>query len=452
MEHSNGLSLGRRSFLKGMVGSAVMLSASGLHFTLSATPPSKRVNLALIGCGGRGISLVQDFVHHEEAQFLAVCDCFKDRRENLANDLNTFYASDVVKAYADYQEILVRQDIDAVIIATPDHWHVLIAMDAAKQGKDMYAEKPLGVSMQWAWKLRKIIEQRGTIFQYGTQQRSMPNFRKACELTRNGYLGEIERIDAWCPDMGSQYHLFHMPQFGCTRPAPIPESFDYLSWLGPAPIKPYTLDRCTPYGAYHGYDYALGFIAGWGSHPLDIVQWGIDMDHTSPVRYEGVGSIPEKGLYDSIDSWDMECTYSTGVKIHFMGHRVAEPLVTSYRPWIDHGTTFFGSEGWVSVDRAGIHASDPGLLEINLKEDDIHLRSPRSHAHDFLTCVLNRETPISPFEAALRSDTISHLSDIAIRLERSIEWNPEQEKIVGESPEESLAAHMLDRVSRIGRV
>ena len=449
MDQTTGFPISRRRFVQGVVGGVAamgMLGTAGR--THGETAPSGRVNLALLGCGGRGVSLVQEFIHLEEAQFLAVCDCFQGRREKLRDDLNTFYGGEVVQAYADYREILAREDIDAVIVATPDHWHVHMAMDAAKQGKDMYVEKPLGVSMCWAWKLRKVIERSGAVFQYGTQQRSTPIFRQACELARNGYLGEIERIDTWCPDISSQFAHFHRPEFGCTEPAPIPEGFDYPMWLGPAPVTPYTRDRCTSFGAWHVYDNALGFIAGWGAHPLDIAQWGLDMDHSGPVHYEGEGSIPELGLYDGIDSWDMQCRYANGVNMRFMGHRVAEPVVTAYRPWMDHGTTFFGSEGWVSVDRAGIHASDDSLLEITLKEDDVHLRAPQSHAHDFLHCVLNRETPISSFEAALRSDTICHLCDIAIRLDRSIDWDPEMEQIVGDSPEEHLATLMLERTPR----
>ncbi|MDX9975341.1 MAG: gfo/Idh/MocA family oxidoreductase, partial [FCB group bacterium] len=286
--------------------------------------------------------------------------------------------------------------------------------------------------------------QHNTVFQYGTQQRSNEKFRRACELVRNGYIGEVQRIDAWCADISSQYPAFSVPQFGSTEPAPVPEGFEYDRWLGPAPEKPYTVDRCQPYGAYHIYDYALGFIAGWGAHPLDIAQWGLDSDDTSPVRYEGTGSIPTKGLFDTVDSWDMNCTYASGVKMRFMGFRVAEPVVSAYRPWKDHGTTFFGSEGWISVDRSDLHASNPNLLAIELKPGDQRLRAPKSHATDFITCVKTHETPLSSLEAAIRSDTISHLCDISIRLGRPIEWNPEKERIVNDEE----AAKRLERPLR----
>ncbi|MBI5091760.1 MAG: Gfo/Idh/MocA family oxidoreductase [Candidatus Hydrogenedentes bacterium] len=433
----------RREFLK-RTAAAITAPVILRSTALGKNAPSNRVNLALIGAGGRGNQLLNDFSHVQDAQVIAVCDCFKERRETTRDKLNKTYNGEVVTAYADFRELLALKDIDGVIVATPDHWHVPIAIAAARAGKDTYVEKPLGVSMEWAWKLRKAARRAKTVFQYGTQQRSSPLFRKACELVRNGYIGEVRRIEAWCPDISSQYAAFHVPQYGSTDTAPVPEGFDYDRWLGPAQQKPYTVDRCTNFGAYHIYDYALGFIAGWGAHPLDIAQWGLNVDHTSPVRYEGTGSIPAKGLYDTIDSWDMECTYATGVKMRFMGHRVAQPVVSAYRKWNDHGTTFHGGNGWISVDRGGIYASDPKLLEITLKADDVHLRREDSHAHDFVMCMKSRQLPLSHLEAAIRSDTISHLCDIAIRLRKPIEWDPEKERIVGDKE----AAKMLARPLR----
>lgn len=432
----------RRDFMKWTAAAAAPMilpaRAWGQH------TPGNRVNLALIGAGGRGSGLLNEAVHLPEAQILAVCDCFQERRESTRDKLNAFYEGQVVQAHADFREVLARDDIDGVIVATPDHWHVPIAIAAARAGKAMYVEKPLGVSMKWAWALQRVLQVEQSVFQYGTQQRSAPQFRQACELVRNGYLGEIQRVEAWCPDMSSQYPAFSVPQYGSTEPAPVPEGFDYDMWLGPAPEKPYTVDRCTCYGAYHVYDYALGFIAGWGAHPLDIVQWGLDADYTAPSYYEGTGSLPEKGLYDTIDSWDMTCTYASGVALRFMGHRVAEPVVTAYRPWKDHGTTFFGTEGWVSVDRGGILASDPKLLAITLKEADIHLKVSENHMQNFVSCVRSREETISPIEAAIHSDTISHLCDIAIRTGRPVRWDTMRERIL----EDSEAAAMLGRTLR----
>jgi predicted dehydrogenase len=288
------------------------------------------------------------------------------------------------------------------------------------------------------------VTENKCIWQTGSWQRSVDNFRHACELVRNGYIGEVTRVDAWCADISSQYAAFSVPQYGSTELAPVPEGFDFDRWTGPSPERSYTVDRCTCYGTYHLYDYALGFIAGWGAHPLDIVQWGLGTDHTSPVQYSGTGSLPTQGLFDTIESWDTECVYESGVKLRFMGHRVAEPIVSAYRPWKDHGTTFFGSEGWVSVDRGGILASNPDILKITFKEGDLRLKETSSHMGDLLQCAKTGETPVSPLEAAIRSDTISHLCDIAIRLKRPVRWNPEKEQIL----DDTEATAMLSRPVR----
>jgi predicted dehydrogenase len=434
----------RRGFIKRAGALGAVLAASPRRAAAQAGANS-RVNLAIIGVGGRGSSLIGEFMPSPEGRFVAVCDCFEERRTRLRDALNAHYQSDDVTAHADFREVLARDDVDAVIVATPDHWHIPIAIAAARAGKDLYVEKPLGVSLRWAHELRKVVAENKRVFQFGTQQRSMPRFRQACELARNGYLGEVTRVDAWCPDISSQYAHFSVPQFGSTEPVDPPAGFDYDMWLGPAPQKPYTVDRCTCFGAYHIYDYALGFIIGWGAHPLDIVQWGLGTDETCPVHFEGTGSIPTEGLFDTIETWDVHCRYQNGVTVRLMDHRVAEPVVTAYRqPFIDHGVTFHGSEGWVSVDRVGIEASDPKLLEITPGPDDTRLKESTDHARDFLSCVLSRETPVSTLEGAIQNDTMGHLANAAIRLGRAVEWDPENERVVGD--EEAQA--MLDRPLR----
>jgi predicted dehydrogenase len=211
-------------------------------------------------------------------------------------------------------------------------------------------------------------------------------------------------------------------------------------------MKPYTADRCSNFGAYHVYDYALGFIAGWGVHPLDIAQWGIGMDHTTPVHHEGTGKIPPAGsLWNTIESWDVTSTYANGVKVRNMGHRVAEPVVKKYHQvWRDHGTTFHGTKGWISVDRASMYASDKTLRDVKLKDNEIKLYAVQSHARNFVDCIRSRKETISPLDAAIHVDTISHLGDIAIRLGRPIQWDPQKEQIVNDGE----ASKMLDRPMR----
>ncbi len=305
--------------------------------------------------------------------------------------------------------------------------------------------------MKWSWRLRDEMKRKGRIFQYGTQMRSVERYRYACELVRNGYIGKVQRIEAWCPDISQQYGTFDgqptfsVYRFGSLRPAPVPQGLDYDLWCGPSPLRPYTADRCISYGAYHIYDYALGFIAGWGAHPLDIAQWGMGADNTNPVFYEGAGSLPQYGLCDTVENWDIHCYYANGVHMRFMDWRAAKPVVMSYRKnWSDHGTTFFGSEGWVSVGRGEVETSKESLKKVEFGANVTRLYQSNDHHKNFIDCVKSREQPISSLEGAIRSDTISHLSNIVVRLRRPIQWDPEREVIVGDEE----ASRMLDRPMR----
>ena len=239
-------------------------------------------------------------------------------------------------------------------------------------------------------------------------------------------------------------------RFHDTETAPVPAELDYETWIGPAPMKPYTGSRCTEWGAYHVYDYALGFIAGWGAHPLDIAQWGLDMDHTSPVAYEGKGEIPEGGLFDTVDNWDVRCRYANGVTLRFMCDRVAKDVPglmddPRKRPFLDHGTTFWGETGWVSVSRGFLYASPKELQTTQIREDEKRVVQSSSQGRNFVESMRTRRPTINPLESAIRSDTISHLSDIAIRLNRPIRWDPAKERIV----DDEEASRRLDRPMRL---
>ncbi len=437
----------RRRFVQGsaLAAASAALPALVPSAAFGRTSPSNRVNLAMIGVGGRGTGVMHGFARHDDVRIVAVCDTFRDRTQQAQAWLNEKYGDNVATTYVDFREMLARDDIDGVVICTPDHWHLPAGIYAARAGKDLYVEKPLGVSLEWAWELRKTIQRYGNVFQYGTQQRSDWKFRYACELVRNQYIGRLERIDAWCPDVSDDWSSFQVKRYGSTEPAPVPDGFDYDRWLGPAPDAPYTVDRCRREGAFHVYDYALGFIAGWGAHPLDIAQWGMDADRSGPVYYEGRGEIPSKGLLDTVSWWDVQCEYASGVRMHFMCHRVAKPIVMEYREkWESHGTTFFGSDGWVSVDRGGVYASDPKLLKIKLAPGDVHLCRSPSQDRNFVDCIKTRNPTVNPVESAIRSDTISHLSNIAIRAGRPIRWNPDTEQIL----DDEQAQRMLNRPLR----
>ncbi len=438
----------RRSFLKTTATTAAGAFAAPYVITSSAlggasTPAaSERIALGHIGVGNRGGGLLHYFLNITDCQCVAVCDPYRSRREGQAKRVDDHYGKRRDKgsykgcsAYNDFRELVARDDIDAVVIATPDHWHVPTALAAVRAGKDIYVEKPLGLSVAQNLALREAVYRYGRVFQYGTQQRSYPQFHHACELVRNGRIGKLHTINVWCPTGG---------QGGSTEATPPPEDLDYDMWLGPAPLVPYTVDRCKPPGVYWIADYALGYVAGWGAHPLDIALWGSDTEKTGPIEYEGTGTFPTEGLYDTATSWDVRCRYANGLKMRFMSPDAAKPISAKHGLQEYLGTMFVGDAGWIDVDRTRMYADPPSLMDEVIGPDEIRLYESRHHWNDFIQAIKTRSAPICPIEPSVRSDTISHLSEIAIRTGRKIKWDPDKEVIIGDES----AARMLTRAMR----
>lgn len=402
--------ISRRDLLKGAAATAVVPYA----ITTAAlgddkTPPaSERIALGHIGVGNRGRSLLRGFLNCKGAQSVAAADAYKSRREAAAAMMKG-------KAYADFRELLERDDIDAVVVATQDHWHVPIANRAARAGKDAYVEKPLGVSIEEDLLCKKLFKENGRIFQYGTQQRSSNHCRYGCELVRSGRIGPVQRIEVIAPNGG---------RGGSTQEIPVPEDLDYDMWIGPAPMAPYTANRCNPPGTYWIYDYSIGYLGGWGAHPLDIMVWGSDADISGMVELEGTGEIPTEGLYDTVFNWDIKGKLGD-VEFTFL-------------PGGD-STKFIGPEGWIRIRRGGISAEPESLLTSKIGPDDVNLlKSPRQD-QNFIDSIKSRQEAVSPIGDSVRSDIISLLSDIAVRSGRRIKWDPKQEKIVGDDEAAKMA-------------
>ncbi len=435
----------RRNFVKGSVTGALSFPTIVPHRVFVKNSPGNTVSVAAIGCGSRAKALVlKGFSKVSDARVIAAIDPFKERREEFVNKLNKIYKHNVCKPYEDYREVLKREDIDAVVVATADHWHVPIAIAAAKAKKDMYVEKPLGVSMEWAKILRRHINDNKLIFQYGTQQRSSQSARTAMDLVWNGYIGEIKRVDVWCPHLGNK-KVSRLPE------KPLPPDFNYDLWQGPAPVKPYQKERCERFGIYHIYDYALGFIAGWGAHPLDILQWGLKMDHTAPIEYSGKGTLPEKhDLFNTIRTWDINFKYANNITGRFMDSSTARPIITKFHNrFKTNGTIFYGTEGWVCFSRGACYFNLDGKYvnanKIKFKATDKRAYpNSLSQHHNFIECVKTRKPTVNPVESAIRGDTISHMSNIAIRTGRKIKWDPVKELIINDAE----ASRMLDRPAR----
>ena len=426
LNNMNTPSRSRRSFLKRATLSVLVFPAIVPASVFGANAPGNRVTVGHIGVGGQGGGVMNGFLGLPQGRSIAVCDPIQDRREGAAKHVERHYAAKTgqgsyhaCKAYRDFRELIARDDIDAVVVATPDHWHVPAAIAAVRAGKDVYVEKPLGLCIEQDKALRAAVHLHKAVFQYGTQQRSFSQHCGfACELARNGYLGELKAVHIIAPNGETG---------GSPAAEPVPEGLDYDLWLGPAPAAPFAKDRVFGTGRWHIYDYAIGFLGGWGAHPLDIAHWGYP--HI-PVEYEGTGRIPAEGLFDTVVDWDVRGRYSSGVEF---------TMKTG-----GDKTTFVGTQGWVAASRGGIAAEPESLLSVKIKPGELHLLQDNHHYRDFLDCVLTRRTPASNIDSAVQSDFISHLCDIAIRTGRKIQWDPIKETIVGDE----LAARMMRRAMR----
>lgn len=451
----------RRSFIKAalVAGAAPVIVPAGVVRAQGGVPtPSGKTTFALIGCGNMGPGGVfGNVIHNTDVQIIAMCDPFKSRRESRAQQVDKHYNTTGCAAVADFRELLARKDLDCVEIATADHWHVPMAIHAVRNGKDVYVEKPLGTAMNWARILRDEVTKRKAIFQFGTWQRSQRHFRKACEMVRNGVIGKVTRVEAWAPGMNTHDHggidnpesrLSKMHVEGLTPQTP-PADFDFDMWLGPAPAAYYSPARVTADGGYHISDYALGFIAGWDIHSIDIAQWGLGTDNTVPVSYKGTCKWPAvHGIFDTISAWDVNCRFENGIEMRLMDWKTGQLAITAYRPDCNHGTTFFGDKGWVSVDRGTVYTSDKELkwdkIEWTDKDTKLLASAKDNQWHGFIDSVRTRKPSVNPIESAFNGDLICHLANIAAISGREITWDVKAEKLVGNG---DLAMH-LDRTAR----
>jgi predicted dehydrogenase len=427
----------RRKFVGGMltgvIGAAVAPRFIPMRLLAAETAPSNKIQLGHIGTGSRGMGDLNDVVAQASdiSTYVGICDAFRQRREKAGTFVKQTQRHDP-KLYEDFREMLADKSIDAVVIATPDHWHVPIGLAAVRAGKDVYIEKPLGHSLNQNRAMFEACKQHNRIFQYGTQQRSMEMIKRGIELVLNGYIGELQRLDVWAPGGAAGGSLVEIP---------VPEGLDYDLYIGPAPMKPCTKDRITPSGSYFCSDYAIGFIAGWGAHPLDVAIWGTDSDLKGPYKLRGKGEIPTpNGLFNTCTTWDVDLQFANGVTMHFMSQGIAKPIVTKYCPdfllstgeFVGNGTTFFGTKGWVSLSRSGSYASNPAWLSLRKCEGSKRVLYKNRYHRAFVESVRDRTPSVGPIDDAVRSDAMSHLSLMAIKSGTEVVWDPHKYEI--ESP------------------
>jgi predicted dehydrogenase len=440
----------RRQFLKSLGGAA--LGTAGFPYIVpssvlganGAVPPSEKVAMGFIGVGSMGGGHLRTFLGYDDVQAVAVSDLREMFRQKAVERVERHYGGKGFKTYRDFRELLVRQDIDAVTVVTPDHWHALIGIEAARNRKDMYYEKPLAMSITEAKAVRSAVNRYGVVFQFGAQQRSDEKFRFACELARNEKIGKLHTI------MVSSYASITCPNQP-NQPVPDKDEFDYDTWLGPAPWAPYTYERCASRAMgtegmwTHIHDYSLGGLGGaWGIHHVDIAQWGNGTDDTGPVEIEGTGTIPADGLADTATDFEIEHTYANGVKMIHASTRVAIKRAKQFAKRNGPGILFIGTQGWVLVGRGYLEAEPKSLLTATIGPDEIHLPQSNNHRRNFLECVKSRQATMCPVETATRSDAICHIDDIAIRLGRKLKWDPQKEQFINDDQ----ANRMLTRPMR----
>jgi len=420
----------RREFLKQTAGAAVggialpyfvRPSALGMAGRVAA---SEQITLGMIGTGGHGIDMnLKTFLTHGDARVLAVCDVDRAQREAARRLVDDKYGNKDCAVYNDFREVLARPDIDAVMISTPDHWHVPIAIAAAKAGKDVECEKPT-LTIEEGRRLVDTMKRYNRVFQWSTEDRAVDVYHRMCELVRNGRIGKVHTIRVELP-AGPDTP-------GDPTPMPAPEGFDYDMWLGPAPWAPYTKDRCH-WNFRWILDYSGGMLTDWGAHLLDGAQWGNNTEHTGPVEVEGKGVFWKEGLFNTAKEFHIEYAYADGVKL----------IVTSGTPSL----RFEGSEGWIGNRgwRAPLEAEPASILTSAIGPDGVRLFTcPQGEQRNFLDCVKSRQECYFPPEIGQRCFTIAHIGNIAMLLGRKLKWDPQAERFANDDE----ANRMLGRAMR----
>ncbi len=443
----------RRNFLKQTVAGAagaVILPTILPSSVFGKNAPSNRINVGAIGTGR--ISRDHDMagvLKYDNARIIAVCDLDSKRvgeaKQLVEGNYTKKGIQNSVTIYSNYTELLDNKEIDAVLISTPDHWHAKPVIDAAYAGKDIYVQKPFSYTLAEGRQMSNVVNSTGVILQIGTQQRSMEQFRIACELVRNGRIGQLKNIQVGLP----------IDPSGAVEPEmPIPANLNYDMWLGNTPNVYYTEKRVHPQADYSrpGWlrcePYCLGMITGWGVHHMDIVHWAMDTEHTGPIEVSGKAVYPSSGLWTVHGKYNVEARYANGVTVQISDE-------------FPNGVRFEGSEGWIFVTRGNysatasdptskkegdksLQASNPKILTSVIGPNEIHLYKSDDHHANWLDCVKSRQQNITPAEVGHRSTSVCIISHIAMKLGRKLQWNPKLEKFINDDE----ANEMLSRPQR----
>lgn len=425
----------RRGFLAG-AASVFAFPTIIPSSVLGKDAPSNRINMGFIGMGNRGRGVMGALMNHKSAQGIAVCDLHQSylapnngNPQGLDEGLRLLNAANAkkggsdsgVKGYKDFREMIAREDLDAVMIATPDHWHALVCMEAARAGLDIYCEKPITHRFAEGYHLHREVAKRGLIFQVGSQQRSDKNFRQGVELVRNGVIGKVKRVEVGLPSGKTT------PQGDTTIKAP-PENFDWDMYCGPGEKLPFMEARYHWNWRWH-MNFGGGQLMDWIGHHNDIAHWGLGMDKAGPLsveakNFEYIDELTE--IYDSPVNYDVVSQYPGDIEV-----------VMSSRNTM--GTKWIGENGWVYVNRGKLEASNPAWIEEGFVAGDWKGYHPGAgHQSNFMDGVLNRKECICPAETGHRSATPGHIAYVSHKLGRAISWDSEKEEVVGDEEAQKL--------------
>ena len=427
----------RRRFLQqaaatsvGAVSFPYIIPASALGRD-GAVAPSERIVMGTIGTGGQGRGLTGRFLGLPGVQLVAVCDVDSGHRDQARAMVNEKYGNQDCAVYGDFRELLARKDINAVIVGTPDHWHALAAIAAAKAGKDIYCEKPLANSVGEGRAICKAVKENNVILQTGSQERSGPNARFACELVRNGRIGKLHtiRINLPCSD-GHHKKVLEMNEQPQPE-MPVPEGFDYNMWLGHTPVVSYTTNRCHFWWRFI-LTYGGGEMTDRGAHIIDIAQLGNNTDDTGPVEFIAKGKRSTTGLFNAFMDYRFENIYANGVRM--IGEN-KDP----------RGLKFEGDKGWIFIHIHGakLEAEPASLLDEKIGDSEIQLGRTPGHQENFLDAVRTRKQPFATAEIGHRTASICHLNNIAMALGRPLKWDPKAERIIDDPEANALLTPVM---------
>lgn len=426
------MNLSRRSFLR---TAAASVSVGGTTYFLPDFPfaraadgpkPSEQIRIAKIGIGNQGKGNLG--VHAKNC--VAVCEVDSARLAAAVEQVKKASGKEPFAA-KDYRQILDRKDVDAVVITVPDHWHALMSVDACNAGKDVYCEKPLTLTIAEGRAIVNAARKNNRIVQTGSQQRSDERFRRACEYVRSGRLGKIKEVRVGIP----------APNWTSRAKMPVPDGMppaelDYDRWLGPAPMRPFNVNRVHYLFRFY-WDYSGGQLTNFGAHHLDITQWALGMDESGPVEIEGTATFHKDKWYETPDVCSITYLYANGTKV-VCGMKERG------------GCTFIGEKGTIFVDRGKIEATPKELFDEKLKDSDVHLYVSKNHHQNWLECVRSRKLPICDAEIGHRSATVCHLGNIAIRTGRKIKWDPTKEEIVGDKEASAMTTKAYREPYKLG--